>query len=124
MKETLALVRAANRLLRFLLGLVERYIERGERWLREQGAVVRLVWSFLLAPILLLKGLATPLKKFHHAVAAEMWPWLLAWSGWHVQLGMLEVWEVPAFMVFCAALPARIPARALKAWWTGACAGC
>ena len=32
---------------------------------------------------------------------------LLAWSGWRVQLGTLEIHQVPAYMTWAAALPAR-----------------
>ena len=71
----------------------------------------------MLAPLLVLISLRGPLTAFYQAFAAELWPWLLAWSGWRCQCGTLEVKQIPAYMTGAAALPARLPARWFWAWW-------
>ena len=88
-----------------------------ERWLQARNRVVRAVWRLLVSPILLILALRKPFQAFAESVGNEVWPWVLAWSGWRVRKGTLEVWQVPPYLAFCASLPARLPWMAARAWW-------
>ena len=79
LKEALALVHALNRLVTWL---TKQYVRHVERWLQARSQVVRVVWRIIFSPILLLMALRKPLTEFYEAVGNEVWPWVLAWSGW------------------------------------------
>jgi hypothetical protein len=107
LKQFLALFRALTQTVNYLTSFVNGRVRAFERWLLARRAYIRFVWRFVLAPIFVVKGLQKPFLGFYKAVAAECYPWLLAWSGWRVQLGTLELHQVPAYMTWAAALPAR-----------------
>ena len=114
LKQFLALFRALTQSVNYLTSFVNNWVRAFEHWLLERRAYIRFVWRFVLAPIFVVKGLQKPLLGFYKAVAAECYPWLLAWSGWRVQLGTLEIHQVPAYMTWAAALPARWLAVAVR----------
>ena len=114
LKQFLALFRALTQTVNYLTSFVNGRVRAFEHWLLARRAYIRFVWRFVLAPIFVVKGLQKPLLGFYKAVAAECYPWLLAWSGWRVQLGTLEIHQVPAYMTWAAALPARWLAVAVR----------